>query len=135
MKALSTLLLSTLFLMSSALADKENNDKGPVHHVDAKQAAALVADKKKKVVVLDIRTPDEFKAGHLENAKNIDFFEDDFKAEVEKLDKDKTYLVHCRSGGRSTKSLEVFKKLGFKTIYHLDGGFLAWEEAGKKVVK
>mgnify|MGYP001242343052 CR=1 FL=1 len=42
----------------------------------------------------------------------------------------KMVIVHCRSGGRSTRNLPVFKKLGFKKVYHLDGGILAWEKAG-----
>ncbi|MFP6881875.1 MAG: rhodanese-like domain-containing protein [Roseibacillus sp.] len=52
-----------------------------------------------------------------------------------KLDRNKAYLVHCRSGGRSTNSLGVWKKLGFKRVYHLDGGFLAWQKAKLPVEK
>ena len=120
-----------------AAPEEKGDKKSAVQHVDAKAAAKLLAsdDKKKTPVVLDIRTPGEFKEGHLKDAKNIDFLEDSFEAKVAKLDKDKNYLVHCKSGGRSTKSLEVFKKLGFKNIYHLDGGFMAWEDAEQEVIK
>ena len=102
-------------------------------HVDAKQAQKLVAEK--KVVVLDIRTPGEFNKGRIAGAKNIDFLAPDFEQRIETLDKTKSYLVHCASGGRSTHSLALFKKHDFHSIYHLDGGFKAWEKAGLPVEK
>jgi rhodanese-related sulfurtransferase len=138
MKSLLPIVMAAMFgSFLMAAPEEKNEEKSAIQHVDAKAAAKLLAsdDKKKAPVILDIRTPDEFKEGHLKGAKNIDFFEDSFEAEVAKLDKDKNYLVHCKSGGRSTKSLKVFKKLGFKNIYHLDGGFIAWEEAEQEVVK
>jgi rhodanese-related sulfurtransferase len=118
-------------------APKEEKSKDGVLHVDSKAAAKLLATKEKgkKPVILDIRTPAEFKGGHLKAATNIDFNGDDFEDELAKLDKNKPYLVHCRSGGRSTASLAAFKKLGFKNIYHLDGGILAWKKAEHEVVK
>lgn len=104
-----------------------------VNHVDAKQAQKLVADK--KVVVLDIRTPGEFNKGRIAGAKNIDFQAPDFEQRIDALDKSKSYLVHCASGGRSTHSLALFKKHDFQSIYHLDGGIKAWEKAGLAVEK
>ena len=98
-----------------------------------KVPALLKADP--KIVIIDIRTPEEFESGHLANAKNINFSADTFKAELDKLDKDKTYLMHCRSGGRSTASLPVWKELGFKKVLHLDSGILGVEKAGIGLVK
>jgi rhodanese-related sulfurtransferase len=90
----------------------------------------------KKVTVLDIRTPEEFGEGHIAGAKNLDFLKStEFEAKLKELDKSKPYLVHCQSGGRSSRSLKVFKKLGFETIYHLDGGLGGWQAAGKPVEK
>ena len=89
----------------------------------------------KNVVVLDVRTPEEFKAGHIAGAKNIDFNGPDFAKQIGALDKSKTYLVHCGGGGRSTRSLEAFKEQKFSSILHLDKGFKAWESAGKPVEK
>src|SRR4029077_19766095 len=74
-----------------------------IHHVDAWEAQKLVTDK--SVVVLDIRTPQEFNQGRIAGAKNIDFLAPDFEQRIETLDKSKSYLVHCASGGRSTHSL------------------------------
>lgn len=90
---------------------------------------------KKDVVVLDIRTAKEFAAGHIAAARNLDFYAADFEKRLGELDRTKTYLVHCASGGRSGRSLEAFKKLRFESVYHLDGGFNAWQRAGKPVQK
>ena len=102
--------------------------------IDAKAAGALL-EQEKPPVVLDVRTPGEFAAGHIEGAVNIDFKGPGFKDEIAKLDREQPYLLHCRSGNRSGQSKPTFTELGFKTIYHLDGGFLAWEEAGLPTVK
>jgi rhodanese-related sulfurtransferase len=113
--------------------------KHGVKHADAAAAKKLIDDgaarKDAKVVVLDIRTPEEYKDGHIAGAVNIDFKEKDFAGKVAKLDREKTYVVHCQGGGRSTKSLETLKKLGFKSIVHLDNGFGSWQKAGLPVEK
>jgi rhodanese-related sulfurtransferase len=105
-----------------------------VVHVNAAQAAELLAADK-AVVVLDVRTADEYAEGHIANARNLDFQEEGFEAAVARLDREAPYLVHCASGGRSTASLAVLKKLGFKRVHHLDGGFNAWRKAGNAVAR
>ena len=102
-------------------------------HVDGKGATAMVQEK--KVTVLDVRSPEEYAEGHIDQAVNLDFLDDSFESKVAKLDKAKPYLVHCAGGGRSTNSLEVFKKLGFTNITHLDGGLKAYTKAGGAVTK
>lgn len=113
--------------------------KDGVKHVDAEGAKKLIdesaAKKDGKVVVLDVRTPEEYKATHIEGAVNIDFHDDKFAGEVAKLDKSKTYIVHCQGGGRSSRSLETLTTLGFKSIVHLDGGISGWQKAKLPVVK
>ncbi len=125
MKALLTtllLLLPTLMLAAD-----------PAKHVKADEASKIIADG--KVAVIDVRTPDEFKDGHIQGAKNIDIMGNDFEAQLGKLDKTQPTLVHCQAGGRSTRALKVFEKLGFTNLIHLDEGFGGWEAAGKPVVK
>ena len=102
-------------------------------HVDGKAATVLV--QMKKATVLDVRSAEEYAEGHIDQAVNIDFLDDSFESKVAKLDKAKPYLVHCAGGGRSTNSLEVFKKLGFTNITHLDGGLKAYTKAGGAVTK
>jgi phage shock protein E len=102
-------------------------------HVDPAGAEALLANH--SVVVLDIRTPAEFQAGHLEGARNIDFNAPGFAQALGALDRSTTYLVHCASGGRSTRSLPTFAELRFRNVIHLDGGIRGWLGAGKPVVR
>jgi rhodanese-related sulfurtransferase len=104
-----------------------------VQHVNAAQAQKLVADK--KVVVLDLRTPEEFKGGHIAGATNIDFLGTDFEQRLAAFDNRTTYLIHCASGNRSTQALPLFKQLKFQSLYHLDGGFRSWVKAGLPVKK
>lgn len=86
------------------------------------------------VVVLDVRTPAEFISGHLANAINIDVEGVQFKSDVAKLDKSKTYAVYCRSGRRSAIATDEMSKLGFKTLFNLEGGTGAWSAAGQTLV-
>jgi rhodanese-related sulfurtransferase len=88
-----------------------------------------------EIVIIDVRTPDEFKAGHIAGAKNIDFHGDNFEKEISSLDKSKTYVVHCAAGGRSAQACKVIEKVNLPTVYHMNQGFKAWEKAGKPVEK
>jgi phage shock protein E len=87
------------------------------------------------IVVLDVRTDDEFKSGHIPGAKNLDIFSPDFAKQLAALDKSKTYLVHCAAGGRSARACKAMDEQKFTSIYHLNEGFKAWEKAGKPIEK
>ena len=96
-------------------------------------AAAVKADK--KAVVLDVRRPDEFAAGHIEGAVLLNFLDTvAFNAGVEKLDKSKTYYIYCRSGRRSNNAAVLMQKKGF-TVFDLGGGFLSWQRYNLPWVK
>ncbi|MFT4695043.1 MAG: phage shock protein E [Urechidicola sp.] len=86
-------------------------------------------------IILDVRRPVEFNAGHLENAININYFDNDFITQVSKLDKSKTLLIHCASGGRSSAAMNKLKGNDFSIMYNMLGGFSVWEKSGFKVVK
>lgn len=88
-----------------------------------------------EVVILDVRSPGEFSTGHLENAINIDFHSDSFDDEIEELDRSKTYIIYCASGGRSLMALYKMGELGFLRVYNLTGGINAWIEKNLPVVK
>ncbi len=103
-------------------------------HINAGQASKMMAARP-ELVVLDVRTPREYAAGHIEGAVNIDFKNANFSTQLSALDKGQDYLIHCRSGGRSTASLKAFKKLGFSHIIHMDGGMIAWNKAQLPTVK
>jgi rhodanese-related sulfurtransferase len=86
-------------------------------------------------VILDVRTPEEYGKGHLKGAMLINFYDKDFKAQVSRLDKNKTYLVYCRSGSRSASATDIMKGLGFKRVYTMNGGITLWQRKGYPVVK
>lgn len=100
----------------------------------APQDAAATIESTPDVVVLDIRTPEEFAGGIIEGAVNIDFYEPDFAAQIDTLDKDADYVVYCRSDNRSGAAMDVFADLGFTSVTEIDGGIVAWYEAGLPVV-
>lgn len=99
----------------------------------APEAQQLLADAPAGLTILDIRTPDEFSTGHIAGAANLDFYEPQFGAELDALDKDQPYLVYCRSGNRSASAIETMKSLGFTEVYELDGGIVSWVGAGLPV--
>ncbi len=86
-------------------------------------------------VIIDIRTPQEYKAGHIPNAINIDYYSPTFKEKLDKLDKSKTYLIYCRTGHRTGNTMPVMKELGFQKVYEIRGGITAWASKGYPVVK
>ncbi|REG90795.1 thioredoxin domain-containing protein [Flavobacterium aquicola] len=80
--------------------------------------------------ILDVRTPDEYATGHIENSDNVDFLSSSFVLKTDKYDKTKPVFVYCKSGGRSAKASAKLAELGFTSVYNLDGGMLKWEAAG-----
>jgi len=76
-------------------------------------------------VVLDVRTEGEFSEGYIPRAINMEIGEMS-EEEIEKLDKEKTYLLYCRSGGRSSRAAQMLDFLGFKNVYNLEGGYMEW---------
>lgn len=86
------------------------------------------------IVILDVRTSEEFAQGHIPGAVNLDFFAPDFAEKVKGYE-DKAVLIHCASGGRSGQTINMIKDGKFAAIYHLKSGFTGWQAAGKKVVR
>lgn len=109
------------------------------HQADGVQVLDVAKFEKKMaqpdVQLVDVRTPEEFNEGHLENALNIDFTNDDFDDKVASLDKNKPVMLYCKAGGRSAKAASKLKELGFKNITDLEGGILNWTSENKPIVK
>ena len=80
--------------------------------------------------IIDVRTPEEFKAGHLSGSKNINWNDTGFTSQILKLDKATPIFVYCLSGGRSAEAAAKLKSLKFKEIYELEGGIMKWRAAG-----
>jgi rhodanese-related sulfurtransferase len=96
-------------------------------------AAGLLADAPDGLVVLDVRTPEEFAAGHLAGAVNLDFYAAGFAADLAGLDRETPYLLYCRSGNRSAETREMMRDLGFLAVHEIAGGISSWVEAGLPV--
>ena len=89
----------------------------------AKQALS-----EKKGIILDVRTPEEFEISHIPESQNINFYNPkSFIQEVEKLDKNDSYYLYCRSGVRSANSCQLMNEMGFKKTFNLLGGISDWK--------
>jgi rhodanese-related sulfurtransferase len=84
-------------------------------------------------IILDVRTPGEYKKGFIKDARLLDIFSDGFDTELNKLDRNGAYYVYCASGGRSAECAEKMQILGFKQVYDLDGGMGAWRNASMPI--
>ncbi|WP_373538359.1 rhodanese-like domain-containing protein [Chamaesiphon sp.] len=95
-------------------------------------AAQLIQQQsnKRSLVILDVRTPQEYANGHLDRAVNVDFYRPEFRQAIDRLERQKTYLIYCHSGVRSSRSIHLMRAMGFKQVYNLEGGIRRWQQAG-----
>ncbi|MEM9132131.1 MAG: rhodanese-like domain-containing protein [Actinomycetota bacterium] len=107
---------------------------GGIRLVTATDGAALLADPPEDLVVLDVRTPEEFDEAHIDGAVMLDFHREDFADALADLDPDVPYLLYCRSGNRSGQTAALMEQLGFTDVADVDGGILSWTDAGLPVV-
>ena len=128
-----TLLFSLVALVAACGGSSTDADQG-VRAVPVDEAVDVFENQPDGLVVLDVRTPDEFAEGHLDGAVLIDFYEPDFADRIADLDRDAPYLLYCRSGNRSGSTAEIMKELGFTNVTDIDGGIVSWVEAGNSVV-
>lgn len=77
-------------------------------------------------VLVDVRTAEEYSAGHLNGALNIDWFSEGFANQIQEVPKTKTIYLYCKKGGRSTKAQELLASLGYSNVINLTGGYDAW---------
>jgi rhodanese-related sulfurtransferase len=85
-------------------------------------------------IILDVRSPNEYVESHIENAENIDVNSHIFKSEINKIDKNKKYLVYCHSGHRSSYAVKIMIDSGFTDIHDLSGGIRKWKRQGLPLV-
>jgi phage shock protein E len=134
MRAIPVLLACVVSVLASASTARAEDKAAPAHkNVGVEEFDKLT--RQPGNVILDVRTGTEYRQGHLKDAVLIDFMAKDFDEKVKALDKSKTYLVHCQVGGRSAKACAKLDKMGFTNVVNLEGGYKAWEKAGKPVEK
>jgi len=106
-------------------------NKSEVNSIEVNQ----MLQRDKKLIVLDVRSADEFKEGHIKGAINIDILESDGYAKIDKLDHKAKYIVHCRTNHRSTTAFDYMKQSGFKNVYQMMDGMKGWSQNKLAVVK
>lgn len=131
---ITVILLILLGLLSYFYFHKKEQGVGSVQTVSSQQVKELIK-KEKDLVIVDIRTPLEFKGGKIDKAINIDFKNPNFKRDLSQLDKNKTYLFYCHSGNRTNQAVPTIKEMNFKKVYVLDHGIQSWVKNGGELVK
>lgn len=103
-----------------------------IKNVDAATFKKMIDEK--KYILIDLRTADEIKSkGKIKGATELDFLDKNAEANIEKLDKKKSYLIYCAGGGRSADCADLMKKQGFKEVVNLEKGFGDWKNKGFEI--
>ncbi|SHK47257.1 rhodanese-like domain-containing protein [Hymenobacter psychrotolerans] len=123
----------TRFLLLASFAALLSSQPTQAQTAPQAVAPAVAAElvRKPNVVMLDVRTPEEFATGHLKGARNLDFRAPGFSEQVRQLDKSKTYVLYCASGNRSGQSMTLMRQLGFGNLVNA-GAFKDLKAAGLK---
>ena len=130
-------------LLTSGCIQTENNTAQSetqiqiIENITPEEAYILIQENKynPNFVILDVRTPEEFLGEYIENAVNLDYYSDTFRNDLDKLDKNKTYFIYCRSGRRSENALNIMKELDFREVYNMSGGIIKWKSEGLPTTK
>jgi phage shock protein E len=123
-------LISMLFilgLISNFLSKASDNDTLSCYEA---QAFLKSNANNPNVIIIDVRSPEEYSQGHLVSAVNINWHGSDFEEQVMKLDKNLTYIIYCKRGGRSAAALKKMHSLGILNVKHIGGGFDEWKGLG-----
>ncbi|MFT4301197.1 MAG: rhodanese-like domain-containing protein [Desulfovibrio sp.] len=98
--------------------------------ISVQDADALLKNPPQGLVIVDVRTPAEFREGHLPGAVNMDYFSGPFESQIESLPKNAPVLLYCRTGNRSASAYETMTKAGIGNILHMHEGISAWQRLG-----
>jgi rhodanese-related sulfurtransferase len=114
--------------------NKEYSDSSEFN-ITTEQAEKMIAENtgKSDFMILDVRTPEEVASGYISGSVNIDIKAPDFQEKINALSKDKTYIVYCKRGGRSSKAFDMMKEKGFAKVYNMLGGIMKWKEESRKI--
>ncbi len=130
-------LIVVAFLAGNAISSKSKNTNNPQVQGITQQVLSLSPQQfsdslnSGNYVLLDIRTQEEYDAGHIKNSKQIDYNQTQvFLDYLDTLDKKGKYLVYCRTGKRSSTALQIMQSKGFEDVTELLGGYNAWVTVG-----
>ena len=132
LKNLMVLVLSVLLAAGAVVTGSCVGKAQIIESITPQEAFALIQENQDNpdFVIIDVRTPEEFADEHLENAIQIDYNSETFQDELNILDKNKAYLIYCRTGGRSECALDMMAELDFREVYNMSGGLTEWVAAG-----
>lgn len=132
-KKISALVLLAMFWLLGCSHTRATD----VHHLSALEAKTLIDNNRGNAdfVILDLRTPKEFASGHIAGAVMLDYYSPGFQKGLRQLDRSKRYLIYCRTGNRSGRTLRLIDQMGFKSVYHLKDGIVDWNRRKLPLVK
>ena len=130
-------LLTSACIQTETNTTKSETQIQTIKNITPEGAYILIKENKDNpnFTILDVRTPEEFLGEYMENAVNLDYYSDTFRNDLDKLDKNKTYLIYCRSGRRSENALNIMKELDFREVYNMLGGIIKWKSEGLPTTK
>jgi rhodanese-related sulfurtransferase len=135
-KILTSLIVLVSFIMvsTSAMAEVKTWKALLTEKIDLLTVTQLadMIDKNKKVVLIDVREPDEFTAGHIKGAINIPRGLVEFKLPKKYKSESTPFVVYCKSGGRASLAVQSMQMLGYNNVKSLKGAFLAWAKGGNE---
>jgi rhodanese-related sulfurtransferase len=114
-----------------------SQEEGTYINIRAIQANNMLESSgfKRDILILDIRTAEEYSKSHIRGAVNIDYGINNFSDSIALFDRSKNYLLYCRTGRDSKSAFNLMRDLGFKELYNLEGGILEWVNEGFRVEK
>lgn len=125
-----------LSLSAASCQEKTPSTSGAVINRNVNVADfAQIIDTATTGLLLDVRTAREFASGHIQGAKQIDFYGADFKERIGELDREVPVYIYCRSGNRSGQAASMMKQMGFKEVYNLQGGVGAWARRNQPLAR
>lgn len=128
---IASIFVFAIFMASCSNGQNKTESGGIAENVNVEAFEKRISSAQ----IVDVRTPQEWNEGIMEGAVMANFYDSDFKQQLEELDKEKPVAVYCKVGGRSGQAMSMMKDMGFKEIYNLKGGMDAWKGANKPTVK
>ena len=125
------ILIGLFILLGVACNDVNSQTSGTIEKLPPNEYQKRLVDK--NIQFIDIRTPEEYKEGYITGAKNINYYDADFKDQMSKLNKNEPVYIYCRSGGRSGKAANILSEMGFKKVVDLQGGINSWNNSNLKL--
>ena len=128
-----------LFFLSGCISNKDDNSISEdqiLKDITVEEAYILIQNNTddQNFIILDIRTQEEYESGHIQNSIMIDFYQDTFENELDKLDKNNIYLIYCRTGRRTGIAIDIMGEIGFFEVYNMEGGITQWKANGYPII-